>query len=69
MLLDDDNDLIHKAVGWMLRAAGGVERQRLLNFLDKHAVNMPRTTLRYATEHFDKKQRDRYLSMKKEIGS
>jgi 3-methyladenine DNA glycosylase AlkD len=69
MLLDDNNDLIHKAVGWMLRAAGGVERQRLLNFLDKHAVNMPRTTLRYATEHFDKKQRDRYLSMKKEIGS
>jgi 3-methyladenine DNA glycosylase AlkD len=68
ILIDDDQDLIHKATGWMLRAAGGVDRQKLLNFLDKHAATMPRTTLRYATEHFDKKQRDRYLSMKKEIG-
>jgi hypothetical protein len=49
----------------MLRAAGGVDRQKLLNFLDKYAASMPRTTLRYATEHFDKKQRDHYLSLKK----
>ena len=66
MLLDDEQDLIHKATGWMLRAAGGVDRQSILNFLDKHAATMPRTTLRYATEHFDKKQRDHYLSIKKE---
>ncbi|HLA07792.1 MAG TPA: DNA alkylation repair protein, partial [Anaerolineales bacterium] len=66
MLLDDDHDLIHKAVGWMLRAAGGIDRQRLLNFLDKYAAIMPRTALRYAIEHLDKKQRDRYLGMKKE---
>jgi 3-methyladenine DNA glycosylase AlkD len=65
MLINDEQDLIHKATGWMLRAAGGVDRQKLLNFLDKYAASMPRTTLRYATEHFDKKQRDHYLSLKK----
>jgi len=67
ILLGDDHDLIHKAVGWMLRAAGGVDCQRLLNFLDQHTLAMPRTTLRYATEHFDNKQRNHYLSMKKEL--
>ena len=65
LLLDDDQDLIHKATGWMLRAAGGVDRQKLLEFLDEHAATMPRATLRYAIEHLDKKQRDHYLNMKK----
>lgn len=65
MLLNDDQDLVHKAVGWMLRAAGGADRQRLLTFLDRHAATMPRTLLRYAIEHLDKDQRDHYLSMKK----
>ena len=65
VLLSDKEDLIHKAVGWALRSAGGQDRQRLLDFLDKHAVTMPRITLRYATEHLNKKQRDHYLSMKK----
>jgi len=64
MLLKDDQDLIHKATGWMLRAAGGVERPKLLSFLDQHAATMPRTALRYAIEHLDKKQRAHYLSMK-----
>jgi 3-methyladenine DNA glycosylase AlkD len=68
LLLDDDQELIHKATGWMLRAAGGVDRQRLLKFLDQHATTMPRTTLRYAMEHLDKKKRDHYLNMKKEPG-
>jgi 3-methyladenine DNA glycosylase AlkD len=65
MLIDDEHDLIHKATGWMLRAAGDVDREKLLSFLDKYAASMPRTTLRYATEHFDKKQRDLYLNRKK----
>ena len=65
MLLDDDQDLIHKATGWMLRAAGDVDRPKLIGFLDKYAAALPRVILRYATEHFDKKQRDAYLGMKK----
>jgi 3-methyladenine DNA glycosylase AlkD len=66
ILLKDDQDLVHKATGWMLRAAGGADRQRLLDFLDQHAATMPRTLLRYAIEHLDKDQRDHYLSMKKD---
>jgi hypothetical protein len=65
ILLKDDEDLIHKATGWMLRAAGGTDRQKLLSFLDKYAATMPRTALRYAIEHLDKEQREHYLSMKK----
>jgi 3-methyladenine DNA glycosylase AlkD len=65
MLIEDDEDLIHKATGWMLRAAGGVDQQKLLAFLNQYAASMPRIALRYATEHLDKKQRGRYLEMKK----
>jgi 3-methyladenine DNA glycosylase AlkD len=65
-LLHDKEDLIHKANGWALRFAGDKDRPQLLRFLDKHAATMPRVTLRYATEHFDKKQRQHYLNLKKE---
>ena len=65
ILINDDQDLIHKATGWALRAAGAKDRQALLTFLDKHAITMPRTALRYAIEHLDEKQRAYYLSMKK----
>ena len=64
-LLYDKEDLIHKANGWALRFAGDKDRGQLLRFLDKYAATMPRTTLRYAIEHLDKKERDHYLSMKK----
>ncbi len=66
ILLNDAQDLIHKATGWMLRAAGDTERLRLLRFLDEYAATMPRTTLRYAIEHLDKDQRNDYLKLKKE---
>ena len=65
ILLNYDQDLIHNATGWMLRAAGDADRQKLLSFLDQFASTMPRVALRYATEHFDKKQRDHYLNMEK----
>jgi hypothetical protein len=47
----------------MLRAAGDVDRQKLLDFLDHHAATMPRTLLRYAIEHLDKEQRAYYLQL------
>ena len=65
MLLKDDEDLIHKATGWMLRSAGGVDRKQLLTFLDKHAAAMPRTLLRYSIEKLDQKQREHYMGLKK----
>jgi DNA alkylation repair enzyme len=60
LLLGDDEDLIHKAVGGWLREAGKKDRPRLLRFLDEHAAEMPRTMLRYAMEHLDADQRAGY---------
>jgi 3-methyladenine DNA glycosylase AlkD len=64
MLLDDKEDLIHKAVGGWLRETGKKDHQRLLSFLDEHAATTPRMMLRYAFEHLDKEQWVRYWSMK-----
>jgi 3-methyladenine DNA glycosylase AlkD len=64
-LLDDKQDLIQKAVGWMLREMGKrVDRGILLEFLDKYAATMPRTTLRYAIEHLPADQRAHYMAAK-----
>jgi 3-methyladenine DNA glycosylase AlkD len=62
ILLKDDQDLIHKAVGWMLREVGGRELGTLESFLDANAALMPRTMLRYAIEHFSKEKRQKYLA-------
>lgn len=60
-------DLIRKAVGGWLRAAGDKAPQRLLEFFDAHAADMPRTMLRYAIEHLEKEQREYYLNLKREV--
>jgi len=62
ILLNDKHDLIQKAVGWMLREVGKrCSEKDLTDFLDKHALTMPRTALRYAIERFPEEKRQGYL--------
>ncbi|MFC1910580.1 DNA alkylation repair protein [Chloroflexota bacterium] len=62
ILLNDKHDLIHKAVGWMLREMGKREQNKLVDFLNKHYKNMPRTMLRYSIERLPEQTKKGYLS-------
>ena len=61
ILLHHPHDLIHKAVGWLLREAGKRDNGALVSFLDSRYKTMPRTMLRYAIEKFPERERKRYL--------
>ena len=68
-LLHAEHDLIHKAVGWMLREVGKrVSVADLRGFLSRHAHEMPRTMLRYAIEHLSAGERARWLAVKETAG-
>jgi 3-methyladenine DNA glycosylase AlkD len=60
-LMADREDLIHKAVGWMLREVGKRDQKTLESFLQRHHRTMPRTMLRYSIERFPQELRVRYL--------
>ena len=63
LLLPHKHDLIHKAIGWMLREVGKRNADALEEFLHDHIRQLPRTTLRYAIERFDPARRRYYLEL------
>ncbi|MDM5271613.1 DNA alkylation repair protein [Sulfurovum sp. zt1-1] len=64
ILIEDEEDLIHKATGWMLREVGKMDIQAERKFLLKHYNKMPRTMLRYAIERLDENERQGFLKGK-----
>lgn len=63
VLLQDPHDLIHKAMGWLLREAGKADARRLERYLLRYGAVIPRTTIRYAIERFPTTQRRRILEI------
>lgn len=64
LLIEDEHDLIHKAVGWVMREVGKRDIEVLRAFLHAHAATMPRTVLRYAIEKMGETERKRWLAVK-----
>jgi 3-methyladenine DNA glycosylase AlkD len=64
LLADDPEPFVQKALGWVLRAAGDIDRTRLTDFVESHAATMPRTALRAAIEHYSKDDRARILAIR-----
>lgn len=64
LLLSDEHDLIHKAVGWMLREAGKKQPHTLETFLNQHTTHMPRTMLRYAIERLEPSLKQYFMEKK-----
>lgn len=64
ILLDDQNEIVHKAIGSWVRTAGAKTPEKLKTFLQKHASAMPRTALRYSIEHLDKAEREYYMGLR-----
>lgn len=62
ILIDDEHDLIHKAVGWALREVGKMDGPLLRNYLERNLEVLPRTTLRYAIEKFSYSERKKWVS-------
>ena len=60
-LMYHPHDLMHKAIGWMLREVGKKDKEVLTVFLEKHHMVMPRTSLRYAIEHFSPEERSYFM--------
>lgn len=60
--MNHPHDLMQKANGWMLREIGKRDRQVLTDFIEENATKLPRTTLRYAIEHYSPEERERYLN-------
>lgn len=63
LLIDDNHDLIHKAVGWTLREVGKKDIGLLRKFLEKNGMRLPRTTLRYAIEKMTETERKKWLEV------
>ena len=63
-LFTHKHDLMHKAVGWMLREVGKRNRKTLTDFLEEYSTKMPRTSLRYAIEHYPETERQYFLKKK-----
>lgn len=68
MLTDHPHDLIHKAIGWMLREIGKRDKDVLLDYLERNFARLPRTSLRYAIERFPEDERQYWLKREFNLG-